>query len=221
MKSIFIDLEFCEVDRSNRKERRISRFEVIQIGAVMLDEEYNTMKTFDQLVKPTYGEISPFIEELTGVTNAAVSSAEGFQTVMRQFLDWVGEEEVAIYSWSGTDWLQIVKEARQKEFEDDRLSRLYDNWVDFQMVFGKMLGVERQISLKDALSATGIAFEGHAHSAYADAYNTAELFKLTKDPVQFEAQAQTILEFMQPTPALSISLGNLFTPEILSKLAAG
>ena len=39
MKSVFIDLEFCEVKKEYKKERKISRNEGIEIRAVKLDED--------------------------------------------------------------------------------------------------------------------------------------------------------------------------------------
>lgn len=39
MQRIFIDLEFCEISKVYKKQPSVSRFEIIGIGAVKLNED--------------------------------------------------------------------------------------------------------------------------------------------------------------------------------------
>lgn len=220
MKSIFIDLEFCEVGKEYKRERKMSTHEVIEIGAVKLDEDNHIIERFDAYVKPMYSEITPFITELTHIEPEDVVNARSFSEIMDAFLAWVGEEEVAVYSWSDSDWRQFQKECILKDYSNHRLNRMYDNWADFQMMFGKILGVEQQISLTNAIKGAGIEFEGRAHSAIADAENTALLYALTQDSDRFEAAAGEIIELMRPKPALAVMLGSFFSEELLQQLPA-
>lgn len=215
MRIVFIDLEFCKVSKINREARKLSKSEIIEVGAVKLDDKNHVIERFDAFVKPQYGEITPFITELTHIRPEDVSDAGGFREVMNSFLGWLGDEEVIMYSWSGSDWRQIQSECRLKGYENARLESLYDAWVDFQMVFGRIIGVDQQISLENALNGAGISFEGRPHSALADAENTASLFALTQDGESFEESAKEILEIMRPKPTLSFSLGNFFTEEMM------
>lgn len=218
MRKVFIDLEFCGVPKKDRDVRRISKFETIEIGAVKLDEANQVIERFDAFVKPQYGEITPYITELTHIRPEEVSGARGFRDVMDSFTGWLGDEEIAMYSWSETDRRQIQKECRLKGYENSKLDSLYENWVDFQMIFDKIMGVDHQISLENALNGAGIAFEGRPHSAIADAENTAALFALTQDEEAFEESVKQILEIMRPKPALSFSLGSFFTAEMMAQL---
>lgn len=220
MKSVFIDLEFCEVKKEYKKEWKISRNEVIEIGAVKLDEENHIIERFNAYVKPKYGSITPFITELTHIEEKVVANARLFTEVMDTFIEWVGEEEVAVYSWSNSDWIQLQKECLMKEYKCIQLERMYDNWIDFQMLFGKILGIEQQISLTNAINGAGLEFEGRAHTAIADAENTALLFALTKDADRFKEKAGEILEVMRPKPALCVCLGSFFTEEFMQQLPA-
>lgn len=220
MKSVFIDLEFCEIKREYKKERKISKNEVIEIGAVKLDEESHIIERFDAYVKPEYGAITSFITELTHIEEKDVINARAFSDVMDSFLAWIGNEEVTVYSWSNSDWIQFQKECMLKEYKSMQMDQLYDNWVDFQMLFGRILGIDQQISLTNAISGAGIEFEGRAHSAIADAENTALLFALTKDTDRFESKAGEILELMRPKPALGVCLGSFFTEEFRQQLLA-
>ena len=45
-KYVVYDLEMCKVPKGTKREEFGSRQELIQIGAVMLDEEYKTVDTF-------------------------------------------------------------------------------------------------------------------------------------------------------------------------------
>ena len=78
MHYIVLDLEFNQdpesiIDLSlipgNLIKKNKYPQEIIQIGAVKLDENLNIIEPFNRLVKPSiYGHISPFITELTGLT---------------------------------------------------------------------------------------------------------------------------------------------------------
>ena len=219
MNNIFIDLEFCEVDKVNKLQRKLSRFEIIEMGAVKLNEENEICDSFHRLVKPQFGSISNFVFELTNISNRDVDEASSFSKVMDDFLNWVGDDQTTIYSWSKTDWLQIQNECIQKKYYDKRLECLYENWIDFQMIFGKILGIDQQISLVNALNGVGLIFEGQAHSALADAENTAKLFILSKNEDKFYEQAEDIIELMKPKPALTVCMGTLFTKELLQALS--
>lgn len=218
MDSIFVDLEFCMVNDECKEQRKISKFEIIEIGAVRVNEELKIVDRFETLVKPRYSVISSFITDMTHITNEAVADAPDFKTAMDIFLEWVGDERVAVYSWSNADCLQFQKECRQKKYKNARLEDMYENWVDFQMVFGKMLGIEQAISLANAVKGAGIEFKGQEHSALADAENTALLYILTKNKEEFELKAGSLLDIIRPKPALTMSLGSLITPEMLSHL---
>lgn len=50
-------------------------FEIIQIGAVKLNDNFEIIATFNRLIKPSlYNEIHPFIEELTGINTEMVAT---------------------------------------------------------------------------------------------------------------------------------------------------
>ena len=65
MKYIIFDLEF---NQSSNKEDRVLQlpFEIIQIGALKLDENFKTISTFNELVKPTvYKTVLCYIQDYT------------------------------------------------------------------------------------------------------------------------------------------------------------
>ncbi|MBS7239024.1 MAG: exonuclease domain-containing protein [Acetatifactor sp.] len=218
MIKVFVDLEFCEVNKKIRRDLKYCRCEIIQIGAVKLNDENCIIDRYDRFVKPVYGEISSFITDLTHISEKDLCGACGFEEAMDDFLAWIGEEETTMYSWSNSDAGQIRQESRCKGYDDPRLQQLLSSWVDFQKVFSGILQVKQAIKLEAALNGAGITFEGCPHAALADAENTARLFALTQDEEAFEESAKSILELLRPKPALSVSLGSFFSEELLRQL---
>lgn len=221
MIKVFIDLEFCEVPGKIKREKKFCKCEIIQIGAVKLNEEDHIFDTYECFVKPKYGEITPFIHDLTHIETKDIANAICFEEAMDHLLAWIGEDEVVMYSWSKTDQIQIKKESECKGYENPRLKEVLSNWVDFQVEFSKILQIHQNIKLEAALNGAGIRFEGCLHSALSDAENTARLYALTQDKEAFEKSAETILEMLRPKPALSVSLGSFFSEELLKQLEEG
>ena len=66
MKYVIVDLEMNPVSNEYPNERKVSRLETIQIGAVLLDEKYQEIGNFVTLVKPEYNtRIQKRYEKLT------------------------------------------------------------------------------------------------------------------------------------------------------------
>jgi inhibitor of KinA sporulation pathway (predicted exonuclease) len=182
MRHIFVDFEMCMVPRKAAPEPHM-HFEIIQFGAVMLDERLNFIDEFSAFVKPQYGELTPEMTELTGITKEMLLGQGGFVKVFSAFLKWLGNDEYKIYSWSVNDLLQLKNETRIKKFPLKQ-SKIFENWIDFQKIFTRAARLPHNPSLGKALEMMQLEFVGSKHFADADAYNTARLFCIcvsTKD----------------------------------------
>ena len=209
-KYVVIDLEMCRVAKELRKEYR-ARHEIIQIGAVLLDERMKVVDRISILVRPEFGWIDPFIEKLTGISQGQVSEAPMIREAMQIFWDWLPEEEVTAVSWSMSDKQQFEKEFSAKGLEFQRMNTLFENWVDCQEVFGRRVHAGRSYSLTDAMIAADIEGEGRAHDGLDDAYNTALLFaklETEEELVLNPYYAVACREKKEDT--LSVTLGELF-----------
>ena len=175
MKYAVVDLEMCKVQKMYKKDYNCNQ-ETIQIGAVMLDEEYNIIDEFNTYVKPKYGQLDTFIRDLTGITQKDLANAPGFEEALESFLDWLTADDVRCVSWSGSDPGQLVHEYKEKGLYDDRFDIVIANWKDCQKTFGRLMGKNRAYSLEEALIAADISQEGKAHDGFDDARNTALLF---------------------------------------------
>ena len=64
---IFIDLEMNPISREFPEEKEACRAEVIEIGAVRLDADYNLTDRFTLFVRPRYStELNRHVAKLTG-----------------------------------------------------------------------------------------------------------------------------------------------------------
>ena len=204
---IIVDFEMA---RDEKRGREHQGSEIIQFGAVKLNDAYETVSEFSQYVRPENLRIDPEIEALTGISNELVADAPTFGAALAAFLDWIGDDEFCVYSWSQTDYYQLHHESERKELLDERVQRLLDHWVDFQEDFGKELGISHSLKLEHALKAANIDFEGKAHDGLTDARNTAHLFVLSKDRKKFEKAIAVIADMFRPKQRLSTSLGSFF-----------
>ena len=212
MKHVVVDLEMNPVSREFREVRRKLNEEVIEIGAVRLDENFQQEAEFQCYVKPEYGPIKKHITSLTGSTQAMVADKKTYAACFQDFVDWVGEEETKIYSWSMSDIKQLRSECRYK-LPDFDIGWLNARWVDLQQEFDDRLGLHNSLALKHALGAMDHKFEGTQHTALADAINTSAILTLMQDDAKFKETMKPVLEILQPKDDLSSSIGDL-CPEL-------
>lgn len=213
MKHIVVDLEMNSIKRKS-EARRICSSEIIEIGAVMLDESLQEIASFRTYVKPEYNDvIAPNIRDLTGITNEMVANAPHFKEAFKMFAGWAlgTGDEVVFHAWSDSDYQQLQKEMILKEYvlsEEEKVI-MEHGWNDFQKEFDKRLGFDRQLSLSLALDMAGIEFSGREHDALDDARNTAELLQVVRDEALFDRTLRKIEEAMKPV-SLGNTLGSMF-----------
>ena len=208
---LVIDLEMCKVPRNYRSRSYKYANETIQIGAVLLDEEFKRIGTLSQYVRPEYGVIDHFIEKLTGIRNSQVKKAPKLQEALVHMIDWIGEREYKIYAWSESDRDQILHEMKAKKIDDIRINTFIDEsrWIDYQDVFTKRFELERQISLEEALGRVEIEPEGRFHDGLDDAVNTGRLIEKLELNLEYQLVSYEMPE--KETEHLSCTLGELLS----------
>ena len=107
---ICIDLEMNELTSKERKSVKGMSGEVIQIGAVMLDENFNCISQFSSLVKPVFSHIADEITKLTGISDEAVANSDTFSSVFYKLYCWAGKDSVTAFCWSDSDYKQLWNE---------------------------------------------------------------------------------------------------------------
>ena len=150
MNYLVIDLEMCKVPKHYRSKKYKYANEIIQVGAVLLDEAYETIGRINQYVHPEYGVIDHFISNLTGIQNNQVKQAPCLKDVLKHMIDWLGDRDYKVYAWSDSDYSQLQHEIKAKEIADSKIERFMDSdrWIDYQAVFGERFDFFRAVSLE-------------------------------------------------------------------------
>lgn len=148
--------------------------EIIQMGAVKLDAQYNIIDRFQQVVKPVYFRVmNPNVQQLTGIEEALLETGVPFADAVQALQTWAtgqSDEGLAWFSWGFDDRL-ILKENLDL-FELDKV--WMENWYDLQMIYRFQIEQSpNQTALKTAMDALGLTAPenlGEAHNAFFDAY---------------------------------------------------
>ena len=213
MQHIFVDFEMNAIPKKNTEARAVYRSEIIEIGAVKLNEQYQQVGKYSRYVHPILADITPRTTEITGITGEDVQGAKDLPEALAEFIEWIGEEPCRIYAWSDSDRRQLVGECTAKGIYPDGLPKQFRRWMDFQRIYTRLMGLSRRnpLSLTNALGASEGSFSGSQHSAVADAENSASLLALVKDKEAFAERTRIVRQLMgkgeEPAGA---TLGDLF-----------
>ena len=221
---VCIDLEMTEFSAGQRGRVPGANGEVIQFGAVMLDENYNMIGKFSSYVKPDYSSVTAAIEKLTGITNRALENADGFMTVFDKFCYWRGDGDITTFCWSKADYNQLWAELQVKGRHRMDLSFALKNFVDLQELFGKLVRTKTLVGLEAAVKLLQMEYEGQIHTAYSDSYNTARILHKLFCTEGLELE----VEFLNPTDTESAekeekpaeyrcSFASFMPPELLAR----
>lgn len=173
---IIMDLEWNNVFVSRTKS---FMNEIIEVGAVMLNENLEEVGEFSCFVKSKVGKkIRSNIKKLTHITNDDMRSGEPFETVMKSFEDWIGGRENVILTWGNSDIRVIIENFR---FLTGRKTVPFlSNYTDAQRYFQlkRNIPVDRQLGLFNAAEDVGLDPNSFSHHrALDDSLLTAECFR--------------------------------------------
>lgn len=174
---IIIDFEMNPIPCKNKGDNpRITR-EIIEIGAVRLDETFQKKDTFTCLIKPANNAIvSSYITKLTGIRTVDVCNAVSFEKGIQMLSEWIGSDIGRIYSWSDSDFIQLRREC---DYKNVHFPKNMSRWMDFQKVFPRLIGIisdNKAMALHRAASWVGLEMDDkHSHRALYDAEITSEM----------------------------------------------
>ena len=209
MYHLVLDLEMCNVPRKFRRKEYKYALEIIQLGAVLLDENFEQVDTFSSYVHPNYGYVDSFIKYLTGITNDEIKDAKELEEVLIDFLCWIDDREYKIYAWSESDYCQFKHEIMCKNIEGDYIDDFMspDRWIDYQRIFNDRYGYEKAVSLENALILCDIDSEGKMHDGLDDAINTSKLIGILETNPDYQLTDYITVE--EPEPLMTC-LGDMF-----------
>ncbi len=217
MQHIIVDLEFAPVlDKAVRKQMRN---EVIEIGAVRLDDNYEYVDSFDIYVKPEHASFSKDLFKLTSISKTETNESPGFDEAIERFVNWIGPEKFRIYQWSENDKKQIVEECNYKSLTNKYQMLCGKHWRDLQRLYIRVFHKDHRQSLESALTELALDFDGKMHKACDDAKNTAKLLQIMAVKEKFDEVMKPIKDVLN-APKQGSTLGDLLGGINLSKLYA-
>jgi len=179
MNYIVLDLEWNSA--YHKKQGRFVN-EIIQIGAVKLDDKFNLVDTFLVYIKSEIvKKLNKRVIELTGITNEQIAGGSSFQDAVTKYNEWLGDERNVTLTWSDSDLYAIVENTRL--FLKEGISFRIDGYVDLQSYIQGELRLKghnltNQISLGNAAALLGISTDNFdLHDAKDDARLSALLLK--------------------------------------------
>ena len=169
MKYIIVDLE------ATCWEERKGQNEIIEIGAVMVDESGTIISEFEQFVKPILNPIlSDFCTQLTSITQEQVDNAPNFPEAVQLFRDWigVGKDDYLLCSWGFYDRSQFAHDCKIHGIDKDWLKK----HISVKHQHASLKGRAKGFGMKRALEEEGFALDGTHHRGIDDARNIAKIF---------------------------------------------
>ncbi|MCB8816952.1 3'-5' exonuclease [Desulfosporosinus shakirovi] len=147
--------------------------EIIQIGAVKLNENLETISEFNSIIRPViYKRINPYVKKKTNISSGMVVKGKSFGEAIKRFSSWLGKDSV-LCSWGQDDILGLRDNCLFFGF--DSLS--FDKYINIQQIYMKYGGLSKQPSLESAVEGLEIEKTSPFHDALSDAFYTAEIFK--------------------------------------------
>lgn len=184
MQYIVFDLEAtCD------KERTIKN-EIIEIGAVKVNSDYEVISEFSRFVKPMNNPtLTDFCKGLTSITQDDVDNAQSLPEVLEEFLSWVGDEETIYCSWGFYDKVQIMNDCRLHKLNydwitDNHISLKHQHYETIRESKGRPYGMAK------ALRSAELTLEGTHHRGIDDARNITKIFLKYKDEWDYSKAAR-------------------------------
>ena len=145
--------------------------EIIQIGAVKLDDKFNIVDTFKALISPVYyKKMHSKVSKLTKIKTSDLKNGLFFKDAIEKFKAWCKDDFVFLI-WGWDDIPMLKDNMIIFGCDTDWLPR----WYNVQMIYDQQIAKEnRQHSLADAMERVGETLID-AHDAFNDAYGTARI----------------------------------------------
>jgi len=179
-KYLIIDLEATCWDRGQERGRQ---GEIIEIGAVLVDDEFEIVGESQIFVKPKANPtLSDFCTGLTTITQAQVDSAPGLPDALRSFTMDVERKagrrigELDFLSWGYYDRKQFERECaiRNIKYPFGPHRSLKHEFADRHKI--------KPCGMAEALKMLRIPLDGTHHRAIDDARNIARIFQVEWGP---------------------------------------
>lgn len=185
MDYVVLDLEWNQASDSQDARSRLLTFEIIEIGAVKLNSRMEVTDTFHELICPqVYDEMHSVTERLIGIHMEELRGKRCFTEVAGDFLKWCGTDFM-FGTWGPQDLTELQRNMRF--FGMEPLGTGPVRFYDIQKLFSIAYEDQKsRRSLEYAVDFLNIEKDGAFHRAISDAWYTARVLQLIKDPAALQ-----------------------------------
>lgn len=185
MNYIVMDLEWNQCPDGKEYSNAKLPFEIIEIGAVKLNQDREIIGQFHEIVKPqVYKWIHARTREVIHMNYKNLAGGKSFTTVAQDFLDWCGEE-YCFCTWGSQDLTELQRNMRYYQILDQLPGPI--RYYDVQKLFSIECedGSSRR-SLEYAIEFLKIEKKYQFHRAQEDACYTVEILRKLDDPRTYQ-----------------------------------
>ncbi|MDO4283961.1 MAG: 3'-5' exonuclease [Eubacteriales bacterium] len=174
MNYIVLDLEWNQGNAEAEPQNPQMPFEIIEIGAVRLNENREHDGDFSSLIRPScYHTMHYITGKLVHLDMETLEKERGFQEVMDEFQDWCGDDPL-FCTWGPNDLTELQRNLlyhKEAPLSDGPLP-----FLDVQKLFGIAYETRKsRRSLEYAIDFLKIEKDSPFHRAHSDAYYTAKI----------------------------------------------
>lgn len=195
MNYIILDLEWNQPAKGKAFEEKELPFEIIQIGAVKLDEKGSILDTFNCIVHPVvYKKLHSAVKEVVALTDEELKNGETFQEAFSKLMQFC-ESDYIFCTWGSQDLWQLQQNMQYYHIENafPKVMKYYDVQKLFSIVFedGKL-----RRTVEHAVDVFSIEKDLPFHSAVNDARYVARLFQCLME--NKEAMERVSVDYYKP-----------------------
>ncbi len=185
MNYIVFDLEWNQASDLRTRRANSLLFEIIEIGAVKLNEKREQIDDFHELIRPqVFQTMNQVTGDLIHLKMEQLADCRSFPDVAADFVRWCGRECI-FCTWGNLDLTELQKNMDYYNMTplSERTLRYYDVQKLFSIAFEDR---KSRRTLQYAVEFLHIEKDVAFHRAHADAYYTAEILKRIKDGSVFQ-----------------------------------
>lgn len=174
MTYIVLDLEW---NQGERRKKLPLTFEIIEIGAVKLNEQFQPVDEFHRIICPViYPKLFSHTKKLIPLTEEDLQKGVPFKLACKEFLAWCKKEGDYIFAtWGSIDLYELQRNMEFYKIKNPFSRPLY--FLDIQKLYSFFLGEPSDclFSLENAVSSLKLPLKEAFHSAKNDAHYTADV----------------------------------------------
>ena len=176
MNYIVVDFEWNQTSYGKGSENRKIPFEIIEIGAVKLNEKRKEVDRFSRTIRPkVYKKLHYITKELTGITQEELNVSDPFTYVLVDFMLWCGKD-YTFCTWGNMDLVELQRNMKYYGLLD--LLKGPVKYYNVQKLFRELCAHDTAAaSLETAVDYFELPKSEDFHRAVNDAAYTAEIFR--------------------------------------------